>query len=281
MVRRRLRSVQELPLAALAVLAVFVLIGIFAGQVAPHDPLAIDIPMRLQPPAFETGLWLHPLGTDELGRDVLSRVIFGARLSLAVGAVALIVGAVAGVAIGITAGYTGGITDVVLMRLTDLALSYPVILLALLLTVVFGPGPGNVIAAIAFVLWARFARVVRGQTLVIRELGYVLLARVAGASPLRIGFVHILPNVASQVIVLASLQAGAVILLEASLSFLGAGLPPPDPDWGSMIAAGRQYVVTAWWLPTVPGIAIMLLVLSLNMFGDWLRDRLDPRLRNL
>jgi peptide/nickel transport system permease protein len=269
----------NLPWGSLLILSTLFGSAVFANVIAPFDPLQTNLPMRLTPPAFQTGNWTYVLGTDDAGRDILSRIIFGARTSLLLAGASLIVGASIGTCIGLVAGYAGGLRDVVLMRITDLTLSYPVILLALLLSVALGPRTANVIVAISFILWARFARVVRGEALLVKEQPYVDAARTVGASPSRIVVRHVLPNLANTIMVLASLQLGWVILVEASLSFLGAGVPPPEPAWGSMTALGRDYVVTAWWVPTMPGIAIMLTVLALNLLGDWLRDRLDPRLR--
>lgn len=278
---RRGSALRDLPLASIAVLSILVGMALLAPVVAPHDPLDTNLPLRLRPPVFQGGSWAFPLGTDDAGRDMLSRVMFGARLSLAVAGASLLLGGVVGTTIGLVSGYAGGRADAVLMRITDLTISYPVILLALLLAAIFGPNVSNLVLAIAFVVWARFARVVRGEVLVLRELPYIALAQLAGAPPHRIVLRHVLPNVANTVMVLTSLQIGQVILVEASLSFLGAGVPPPEPAWGSMIALGRDFLLTAWWVPVMPGIAITATVLTLNLFGDWLRDRLDPRLQQL
>jgi peptide/nickel transport system permease protein len=279
--RRRLElagRMRELPLASLTILGFLLACALAPEAIAPHHPLDTNLSARLTPPAPLSGDWTYVLGTDDLGRDILSRIIHGARTSLLLAGASLLLGAVLGTTVGLTAGYSGGMRDAVLMRITDLTLSYPVILLALLLAVALGPQTSNVVVAIAFILWARFARVVRGEALLIRQQPYIDAARVTGASSPRIVVEHVLPNLFNIILVLASLQLGWVILIEASLSFLGAGVPPPAPAWGSMTALGRDYVVTAWWVPTIPGIAIMLSVLSLNLIGDWLRDRLDPRL---
>jgi peptide/nickel transport system permease protein len=279
--RRVLSNILGIPLGSLGVLAIFLFVALFAELIAPYDPLETNVAVRLQPPALLGGDWTHPLGTDTAGRDILSRLMHGARLSLVVAVATLLIGGGVGTALGMLSGYAGGRTDSVLMRITDLTLSYPIILLALLLAAALGPSTMNVVIAVSCVLWAQFARVIRAETLVYREQGYVALAQVAGASTPHILRVHILPNVANTVLVLATLQMGWVVIVEASLSFLGAGVPPPEPAWGSMTAAGRDFVVSAWWVPAMPGLAIMLVVLSLNLFGDWLRDKLDPRLRNL
>lgn len=269
------------PTIALAIISTFVLTALLADFVSPHDPLATSLPDRLKPPAWAGGSDQFLLGTDVLGRDVLSRLIHGARTSLLVAALALAGGAGVGLVVALVAGYFGGKVDAILMRLVDMMLALPIILLALIFAVTLGPTTQNVIFAIALVLWARFARVIRGDVLVLREAGFVELARVAGSSHFRMITKHLLPNVLSTVLVMASVQVGFVIIVEASLSFLGAGVPVPTPAWGSMIAEGREYVVTAWWLTVWPGVVTMLLVMAFNFFGDWLRDELDPRLSQL
>jgi peptide/nickel transport system permease protein len=272
---------RELPMASLSVLCLLLAMALLAPLISPHDPLAVHLTERLAPPVFAGGTWSHPLGVDAVGRDILSRIIFGARIDLPLAAATLVLGGVIGTAVGMVSGYVGGWVDELLMRITDLTISYPMILLAVLLAVVLGPHTSNVVIAVAAIMWARFARVVRGDVLSIRERDYVALARVAGTSGSKILVRHILPNVINTVVVLASLQAGWVIIVEASLSFLGAGVPPPQPAWGSMIAEGMNYLTTAWWVSTMPGLAIVASVLSLNLFGDWLRDRLDPSLSQI
>ena len=269
------------PTIALAIISTFVLTALLADLVSPHDPLATSLRDRLRPPAWVGGSEQFLLGTDVLGRDILSRLIHGARTSLLVAALALAGGAGVGLIVALVAGYFGGKVDTILMRLVDMMLALPIILLALIFAVTLGPTTQNVIFAIALVLWARFARVIRGDVLVLREAGFVELARVAGSSHFRMITKHLLPNVLSTVLVMASVQVGFVIIVEASLSFLGAGVPVPTPAWGSMIAEGREYIVTAWWLTVWPGVATMLLVVAFNFFGDWLRDELDPRLSQL
>ena len=223
----------------------------------------------------------HILGTDKLGRDMLSRIIYGARISLTVSLIAIFVGGIIGTVLGLISGYFGGRTDAVIMRLVDISLALPTILLALVLVAVVGPSFGTVITVLVVLLWARYARLVRGETLAIKELDFIARARVAGASAIRIMLKYIFPNVVNSLIVLATLQVGYVILFESSLSFLGAGLPRAEPAWGVMVADGRELIVTAWWVSMFPGLAIMLTVLALNLLGDWLRDHLDPKLRNL
>ena len=276
-------QVRRYPLVPLALLTFLLVIpALFASQVAPHDPLQGSLSKRLKPPAWQQGGTLeYPLGTDKLGRDMLSRIIYGARVSLAVSLVAIFVGGVIGTALGMISGYFGGWVDALLMRLVDISLSLPTILLALVLVAAVGPSFGTVITILMIFLWARYARLVRGETLAIKERDFIARARVAGASHIRIMARYIFPNVVNSLVVLATLQVGYVILLESTLSFLGAGLPRPTPAWGLMIADGRELIVTAWWVSMFPGVAIMLTVLSLNLLGDWLRDHLDPKLRNV
>lgn len=270
------------PTIALTIIATFVLTALLADLVSPHDPLATSLRDRLRPPTWaDGGSQQFLLGTDVLGRDVLSRLIHGARTSLLVAGLALTGGAGVGLMVALIAGYFGGRVDAILMRLVDMMLALPIILLALIFAVTLGPTTQNVIFAIALVLWARFARVIRGDVLTLRGAGFVELARVAGSSHFRMITKHLLPNVLSTLLVMVSVQVGFVIIVEASLSFLGAGVPVPTPAWGSMIAEGREYVVTAWWLTVWPGAATMLLVMAFNFFGDWLRDELDPRLSQL
>ncbi len=221
------------------------------------------------------------LGKDELGRDILSRIVFGARISLIVSAVTLIIGGGLGVFLGLASGWYGGWIDEVLMRLVDIILSLPLILVALVMVAAFGQSLELIIGILALWIWPRFARQVRGEVLQLKTMDYVSAARIAGASIIRILFIHLLPGTMNTVIVVATLQVGIVILLEATLSFMGAGVPPPEPAWGSMVADGRDHLVDAWWMATMPGFAILFTVMSLNLFGDWLRDKLDPRLRQL
>ena len=263
-------------------LFLLVLPGLFAPYLAPHNPIRGSLRARLKPPVWvQGGSIAHPLGTDKVGRDILSRIIYGARISLAVSVVAILVSGAIGTAFGLMAGYFGGRLDALIMRLVDISLGLPVILLALVFVAAIGASFGTVVMVTAILLWARYARQVRGETLSIRERDFIARARVAGASHFRIMLRYIFPNVVNTLTVLATLQIGAVILLESALSFLGAGIPRPTPTWGSMIADGRDLIVVAWWIAMFPGLAIMLTVLSLNLLGDWLRDYLDPKLRNL
>ncbi len=229
----------------------------------------------------EGGTSEYLLGTDDLGRDVLSRIIFGARISLIIAAITLGVGGAIGTSLGLIAGYFGGLIDELLMRVVDIFLALPLVLVALVLVVSVGQSFFIITVVLVLFIWVRFARQIRGEVLQLKTMDYVSLARVAGASTPRIMFVHLFPGVINTLIVVATLQVSIVILVESTLSFLGAGVPPPIPAWGSMVADGRDFLSDAWWISTMPGVAILLTVLSLNLFGDWLRDRLDPKLRQL
>ena len=282
-VRRGVGWARQFPLVTIVILMfVLVIPAIFAGQVAPHEPTKGNILERLQPPAWlEGGSWEHPLGTDKLGRDMLSRIIYGARISLTIAAISIVCGGIVGTALGLLAGYWGGLWDHVIMRLVDIKISIPSILLALILAAALGPSYLTVIIVVALTLWTRYARLVRGEVLSLRSQDFISRAKVSGASTSRIITRHLLPNVVNTIIVLATLEVGVVIILEASLSFLGAGIPPPNPAWGLMVSDGRALVINAWWVSFFPGVAILLTVLSMNLLGDWLRDRLDPKLRNV
>jgi len=281
-VRWRLAALRHVPIVPLSIIMCMLLTAVLADVLTPYSPVDISLPERLRPPFWEAGGSLaHPLGTDPMGRDLLTRMIYGARISLLVGLLGLCLGGGVGAVLGLIAGYAGGRVDAFLMRTTDTALSFPIILFAILLVVILGGSLFTVVLAVALVLWARFARVIRGEALSIRARDFVALARVAGSSPLRIIVVHLFPNVLNTLVVLLSLQVGWVIIVEASLSFLGAGVPPPTPTWGSMIAEGRDYIASAWWVSFFPGLAILVTVLAFNLFGDWLRDALDPTLRQL
>ena len=269
-----------LPLFSLVVLALLIVAAVFAPLLTPYSPTEGELGDRLVPPVWQAGgSPAHVLGTDRQGRDIMARIIYGTRVSLGVSLLAIVVAGGMGVAIGLAAGYFGGWVDAVLMRLTDVALSLPTILIALVLAVVLGPGFGNVIAVIGLVLWPRYARQVRGEARSLMQQEFVALARIAGCSPLRIMFVHLLPNLVPSLLVLATLQVGDVIIFESTLSFLGVGLPPPLPAWGLMVADGRTLITSAWWVAVLPGLAIMATVLGMNLLGDWTRDRLDPKLR--
>jgi peptide/nickel transport system permease protein len=264
------------------VLLALCLVGLLAPLIAPHSPMQGSLGEKLRPPAWMTGgQWAHPLGTDLLGRDILSRVFYGARTSLAVAALAVVVAGTLGTVLGLISGYFGGVVDAIIMRVTDIALSLPLILVAIVLAAALGTSFGNVILVIVLLLWPRYARQVRGETLSIRERDFVALARIANCSHVRIIWRHIFPSVLPTLLVLVTLQAGYIVLLESTLSFLGVGIPPSTPAWGLMISEGRTVMDTAWWVVLWPGLAILLMVLSGNLLGDWLRDRLDPTLKQV
>jgi peptide/nickel transport system permease protein len=273
----------DLPLIPMIILGVIALTAIFANVLAPHNPEIGSLTARFRPPVWQTsGSMEHLLGTDQLGRDVLSRLIFGARVSMVVGFTAVIVAGVIGTVLGILAGYIGGWVDQVIMRLTDAWLALPGLTFAIFLAAIVGPSMWNIVIILGAVYWTRYARVVRGEVLSLKEREFVRLAIVAGCSKWTIMRRHILPNVVNSAIVLATLMLGVVIVTEASLSFLGVGVPPPQPAWGLMLSDGKQgLMVGYWWLTVFPGICIMLMVLSANLLGDWLRVKLDPQLRQL
>jgi peptide/nickel transport system permease protein len=268
---KRLRK-QRLALIGGSVLLLLVLVALLAPLLAPHDPLAQDLYNRLQPPSLE-----HPMGTDDFGRDILSRIIFGARISLRIGLVAITAALAVGTVLGLWAGYWGGAIDTVIMRLMDLLLAFPSILLAIAVVAVTGPGIDNAIMAVSVVLIPQFARLVRSSVLSVREMAYVEAARALGAGQARILFVSVLPNCMAPIIVQTTLSLGTAILDAAGLSFLGLGAQPPMPEWGAMLAEGRELLLEAPWVMTFPGLAIFAVVLALNLFGDGLRDALDPK----
>ncbi len=258
----------------LAVAAGMVLVAVFANVLSPDDPLAGSLRDRLVPP-FTTSEF--PLGTDPLGRDMLSRLMYGARISLTVGFSAVAIGMIVGSLLGLIAGYVGGWPDTILMRLADAQLSLPSFILALTIMAALGSGLFNVILALSIGSWVRYARVVRSMVLPLRETEYVLAAETIGCAPNRVMLRHVLPNVVTPVIILATLGLGTTIIAESSLSFLGLGVDPDSPSWGSMLSEGRAYLDSAWWVAAFPGIAITITVLSVNLIGDALRDQLDPR----
>ena len=276
---RGLRRLPVLPICI--ILVVLVIPAIFAEYLAPHSPFTGSLRARLQPPAFLGGQSEYFLGTDAQGRDVLSRMIFGARVSAIVAGIGILLGGVVGVLLGVAAGYFGGLADTVISRAVDTTLSVPIVLVAIAIAAAQGPSFGAVIGVTGLFLWSVYARQVRGETLKWKEAQFVRRAAVTGASHARIVFVHLLPNMVNTIIVLVTLQVGFVIVFESSLSFMGVGIPQPNPAWGLMVAEGRGHVVTAWWIAFFPGLAIMLTVLAFNLMGDWLRDRLDPRLRQV
>jgi peptide/nickel transport system permease protein len=279
------RVIRELVRNKAALLGLAILLGVmaaavFAPLVAPYDPVFQEIARRLRPPGWVTAEGqIHLLGTDHLGRDILSRLIFGARISLIIGVSAVTVAGTLGTLIGLAAGYCGGRVDDFCMRLTDTMLAMPFILLALAVIAVLGPSLWNIIFVLGITSWVSYARVVRAEVLTLRTREFIAAAKALGGGGRRIVFRHLLPNVLTPVIVIATLEVARMIILESALSFLGLGVQPPTPTWGGMLADGRAYLSTAWWLATFPGLSIMLTVLGINLLGDWLRDVLDPRLQ--
>lgn len=269
----------RLAVAGVVVLTLVVLMGITAPLLAPQNPAETNILDRLKPPGFTDSQGrLHYLGTDQLGRDILSRLMYGARVSLVVGIAAVLIGGTLGLSLGLISGYYGGWVDDVIMRVADIQLAFPAILLYIAVLAVLGPGLIKVIAILGVTGWVTYGRVARGQVLSVREQEFVQAGRAIGAREARIVLRHVLPNIFSAIIVVGSFAVASNIIAEASLSFLGLGVPPSVPAWGSMLAEARDYVRDAWWPVTFPGLAIMLTVLSINAMGDWLRDFLDPRL---
>ena len=281
--RFNLMRSRDFPLGPLLILGIIAFVAVFANLLAPHDPQVGSLSARFRPPFWlARGSLEYPLGTDQLGRDVLSRLIFGARVSMVVGFTAVIFAGVVGTTLGIVAGYLGGWVDQVIMRIVDAWLALPALTFAIFLAAIVGPSEMNIVIILALVYWTRYARIVRGEVLSLKEREFVRLAVVAGCSKWTIMRRHILPNVVNSAIVLASLMLGVVIIAEASLSFLGVGVPPPKPAWGVMLSDGKQgLMVGYWWLTVFPGFCIMLMVLSANLLGDWLRVKLDPQLRQL
>jgi peptide/nickel transport system permease protein len=278
------RWVRDLPLLPLLILVPFVLAAAFANIIAPYDPTEPVQGAKIFVPPFwmDGGSTATLLGTDFQGRDSLSRLIFGARVSLIVGLMGTVVAGSLGTAFGILSGYLGGWVDQAIMRLTDAWLALPALVFAIFLATVVGPSMWNIVIILGLVYWTRYARVIRGEVLSLREREYVQLAEIAGASRLRVILRHILPNVLNTAMVLASLTIGVVIIAEASLSFLGVGVPPPEPAWGLMLSEARSTLMAGkWWLTVFPGVCILLVVLATQVLGDWLRIRLDPQQRNL
>lgn len=270
----------RIPWVAALILATVVFSSIFAPLIAPHDPYEIHLEQRFMPPSWQQGGDSeYLLGTDTLGRDVFSRIIYGARVSLLVAVLVLLTGGLIGLSLGIIAGYFGGVVGVIIMRAVDGFMAIPLILIALVFTMTLKPSMSTVVIAISAVIWARFARVIRGEVISIVNRNYILQAKVVGTSPSRIMLFHTVPNVLNVFFVLSSLNIGHVIIAEASLSFLGAGIPAPTTAWGQMVAEGRGYITTAWWISFFPGLALAFTVLAVNLLGDWLRDTLDPKLR--
>ncbi|HEX9124866.1 MAG TPA: ABC transporter permease [Methylomirabilota bacterium] len=275
--------IEGFPWIPVIIIGVIALVAIFADVIAPYNPEIGVLGDRFRPPAWQAGgSQAHLLGTDHVGRDVLSRLIFGARVSMVVGFTAVIVAGVIGTGLGILSGYLGGWVDQVIMRITDTWLALPALTFAIFLAAVVGPSMWNIVIILAAVYWTRYARVIRGEVLSLRERDFVRLAIVAGCSKKTIMRRHILPNVVNSAIVLGTLMLGVVIVTEAALSFLGVGVPPPKPAWGLMLADGKKGLMAGyWWLTVLPGLCIMFMVLSANLIGDWLRVKLDPQLRQL
>ena len=276
------RFMRRWPVIPVVILVVMVVCAIFAPLLTTHNQEYGDLRAPNTPPSWLAGGTLkYPLGTDQLGRDILTRIIYGARISLQVAAIVLVFGAIGGSVIGLISGYFAGQVDELLMRVVDLSLAIPFILVALTVLIVLGQSLTVIILLLIMFSWGGFARQVRAETLSLRTLDYIALAKVAGAGPLLILSKHILPGVINTIIVVSTLQVGSLILTESILSFLGVGIPAPTPAWGVMVADGRDYLDTAWWLALFPGLAIFLTVLAFNFLGDWLRDRFDPRLRQI
>jgi peptide/nickel transport system permease protein len=274
---------QRVPIFPLLILTTLVFTAVAADLLAPHNPEVGNLRYRYRPPVWEQrGSWDYILGTDHMGRDILSRLIYGARISLIVGVTASLFAGIVGTTLGILSGFRGGWIDQVIMRLTDSWLALPGVTFAILLAVLIQPSKWNIVIILGLVYWTRYARVIRGEVLSLKERDYVRLATVAGCSRLKIMWTHILPNVANSAIVIATLQVGVSIISEATLSFLGVGVAPPEPAWGLMLAEGKSGLMAGyWWLSVLPGLCIMLVVLSANLLGDWFRVWSDPQLRQL
>lgn len=262
-----------------AILFVIIAVALLAPWISPADPARQTLIARLRPPGHATSTLTYWLGTDELGRDLLSRIIWGARASLLVALLSVTVSLTVGTMLGMLAAWKRGWAEILIMRFVDIMLSIPAILLAVLTVAVLGPGFGKLILVLGLTRWPRYTRVAYAQTLQVASLPYIKAAELGGAGTLRILFRHVLPNIAGPLTVVATAEFGLMILFEAGLSFLGLGIQPPQPSWGSIMSAGRQYVERAWWITLFPGACLFLLVLSVNVLGDWLRDRLDPRSR--
>jgi len=289
-VRKAWRFFRRYPVIPVIILVVLIVLGVFAPWLAPQSPLRATLRDKTAPPTWLNSEWYeeHPkttnrylLGADNIGRDVLSRVMYGARVSLMVAVISMTSGIAVGTFLGLIAGYTGGWLDEAILRTVDVWSGLPFILVALVAVVILGQSFAVLMGLLALMAWASGVRNVRGEVLSLKERDYVALAKVSGASTTRILFIHILPGVINTVIVIATLRVGALILAEATLSFLGAGIPPPTPSWGGMVSDGRDYLDSAWWICFFPGFAIFLVVMSMNFLGDWFRDRFDPRLRQL
>jgi|TARA_B100001750_G_scaffold233235_1_gene233232 peptide/nickel transport system permease protein len=276
------QTIRSLPILPIATIVLLLFVGIFAPLISPYPPLDGDLDLRNANPS-----WLgdtdspYFLGGDHIGRDILTRIIYGTRISLMVAGTVLVFGTLVGTVLGLLSGYIGGLLDEFIMRLVDFMYAVPFILVVLVCAVLWSPSLMLVIILLSIFTWPPFARQVRAETLTLKEMDYVSLAKVSGSSGIRICINHILPGLFNTVMVMASLQVGSLVVTESVLSFLGVGIPAPAPTWGSMVSEGRNYISTAWWISFFPGIAILLIVFSMNFLGDWLRDRLDPRLRQI
>ena len=289
LIHRTVNAFRKWPIVSIAIISILAFVAIFAPLLSPQSPIESNLRDRNAPP-FWYNEWYEEndkvtrtyiLGADPIGRGVLSRLIHGARISMMVVVVAMVSGTVVGTALGLISGYTGGVVDEIITRIVDIWLGLPFILLALIVAITIGPGIIPMMGLLAMTAWPPFVRNVRAEVLTLRERDYVALAKISGSSSIRILWRHILPGVMNTVLVIATLRVGQLILTESFLSFLGAGIPPPTPSWGGIIADGREYLRDAWWVSVFAGIAIGLTVLALNFFGDWMRDTFDPRLRQV
>ena len=276
-VLERLRDLR-LPWIPVVVITILVILAVFAPLLAPHDPRDQNL-LDARTPPFQT--LTYPLGTDFVGKDILSRLIYGARTSAFISMFALGAGVVVGTVLGLISGYTGRWVDTIIMRIADATMGFPSILLAMIIVAILGTGLMPIVVAVAVSTWPRIARMIRGEVLSVKDADFVILARIAGVSPTVIIWRHVFPNVLNTLMVITSLSVAGVILTEASLSFLGLGLPPGDPAWGIMVAEGRQSLIRMWWISLFPGLVITIVVMAFNFFGDWLRDTLDPKLRRV
>lgn len=279
----RLFSVfRRVPFVPVTIVLVIVFSAVFAPYIAPHDPQKLDPSMRLTPPAWvEGGSSKYLLGTDSTGRDLLSRIIYGARISLLIAVFGITISALLGTTIGLIAGYFGGIVDMIIMRIVDIMMSMPILFLALALAAVIPAGMYIVVLIIAIFGWVGYTRIIRGEVLSLKERDFIALAKVAQASPYRIMTKHILPNLVNTLTVMVTLEVGGIIMFEAAFSFIGFGVQPPTPSWGNILAEGQNYLTTAWWIAVFPGLSLMAMVFSCNFIGDWLRDAFDPKLRQM
>ena len=279
-VASRRRNRHRWPIFSGAILGLFAITGLFGSSLAPHSPDAVELRSALRPPVFANGgSWDHPLGTDQLGRDVLSRLLGGAQVSFLVALSVVAVAGVIGVTLALVGGYLGGRLDGFIARVTDAVMAFPILLLAVIIVAIYGASLQVVIIVLVLAGWPQYARVLRSEVIRIKTQDFVTMSRVMGARAPWTLIKHVLPNIGGSLLVLATLQVGIAIIAEGSLSFLGIGIPPPAASWGNMLADGRNYLTTAWWLPVLPGICLSLTVLSANLMGDWLRHRFDPTTR--